>query len=252
MWRVWWWGRACSTIAAASVLILAACGSGGADDAVESVGVSSVDVAGGRLNALPSGPLFMRINHFTQAAAAQIGSKKHQPGFVYQIAGSQMMIIGADSATVSAGEGYFVPGIEHTHTNSGSTSNDWLFVALWPTDIRTQPNVSTAQVVFESEDIAPSTLQAGAYAETLQVVTIQPGGHTNVRKRSGLQVLFVLDGSLRARTDNATTVLGSNSGTYLAPNSRYQEIAADQKPVKLLDFIVTPVGQPFEQVAPAF
>lgn len=233
----------------AGVLLLAACGSSEArtNGASGSAGISSEDVAGGRLDALPSGPLFMRVNSFNQPADSEIGSKKHQPGFVYQIAGEQELGFANGSVKIVPGEGYFVQSIEHTHRNAGTSPNDWVFVALWPSEVRTQPNVSTAQVVYESEDISPTGLQTGPYAETLQVVTLQPNGHTGFRERSGLQTLFVLSGSLRVRTGATSMLLGPNSGTYLAPHTRYQELAVGNTPVKLLDFTVTPVGQPFEE-----
>ena len=189
----------------------------------------------------------MRVNSFSQPAGSQIGSRKHQPGFVYQIGGEQVVRFGSTSVSVVSGQGYFVQSIEHTHLNPGSSANSWVFVALWPSEVRTEPNVSTAKVVYESEDIPASGLQTGSYAETLQVVTVQPNGHTEVRDRSGLQILFVLSGTLRLRTHSTSELLGPESGTYLAPHSHYQELGTGNAAVKLLDFTVTPQGQPFEE-----
>jgi quercetin dioxygenase-like cupin family protein len=245
-------GKGRSALVLAGVLVVAGCSSGRPVQPVAAVGVRTDDLAGGRLDSLPTGPLFMRVQSFAQPAGSDFGSRTHQPGFEYQIGGSQLLEInGGPTITIQAGQSYFQPSVAHTHRNPGPDANSWLFCALWPSSVRTAPQVTpSAKVAYESEDISPAGLPSGPYAENLQLVHLDTGGHTAPHRRSGLQTLFVLSGQLRVETRSGSSVLRPFDGTYLAPGTTLEVVSAGQGPSEALVFTVTPVGEPFEVSLP--
>jgi len=97
------------------------------------------------------------------------------------------------------GEAFFQPSLFHTHANPSTTKpNRWYFIALWPTAERRAPLVSSAaNVIYESPDLDPSTMPPGPRIETLRLVTLQPNGRSAAHRFSGLELLFVLEGTIR-------------------------------------------------------
>jgi quercetin dioxygenase-like cupin family protein len=215
---------------------------------IAATGARTEDLSGGRLDALPSGPLFIRVQHFAQAPETEFGSRSHQPGFEYQVDGTQLLEIqGGPTISIRPGESYFQPSIGHTHRNPGPGTNSWYFLALWPSSARQAPQVTpSAKVVYETEDLSPAGLPAGPYVETLQLVTVAPGGHTTVHERSGMQILFIFSGSIRLQTAHGSSVLGAGDGAYMPLDSREEEVNAGGGEARYLDFTATPTGRPFE------
>lgn len=242
-------GRPGRVLLGVLVLLVSGCGAGGASGSGRTstaLGTHVEDLAGGRLAALPSGTLFMRVIRFVQPPHSSFRSKKHQPGFVFQDQGRQVLALaGGPTVTIRAGEAYFHQSVPHTHTNPTPGTSSWLFVAMWPSAARAQPNVNPlADVVYDSPDLTPVPA-TGAYSESLQLVSVDRGGHTATTQRSGMQLLYVLSGRLTVSVAGQTRVLEPGSGTYVAPRGKVQLRAAGG-PVRCLDFTVTPVGQPFE------
>jgi mannose-6-phosphate isomerase-like protein (cupin superfamily) len=234
-------------VVCACIVLLTSCASGAATPvSTRAVGAHVDDLAGGRLDALPSGTLFVRVIRFVQPPRSRFASKKHQPGFVYQVSGDQVLALaGGPTVRLAPGQAYYHLSVAHTHINPGAGASFWLFLALWPSAARAQPNVNPlAQISYDTRDLTPRPA-TGPYSESLQLVSIDTAGHTASTERTGMQVLYGLSGRLRLRVGHRTRTLGPGSGTYVAPRTALQ-VFATGGPAELLDFTVTPVGQPFE------
>ncbi len=228
--------------------LLAACGGPSAPGpASQARGYSYEELAAGRVDALPSGPQFIRINSFMQAPGSSFPSKTHQPGIVYQLEGVQRYQPVVGPATdIHAGEAHFQRTEAHTHINIGTDENHWYQFALWPSAARTQPLSVPSMVVYETEDIPPSQLAAPTI-ETLRLVTLQANGHTALHSHGGLEVIFVLDGTLSVAIDGQTsTTVSAMQGVLEPPATMVQETNTGSGSLRYLAFFVTPVGVPFE------
>ncbi|HET7380672.1 MAG TPA: cupin domain-containing protein, partial [Gaiellales bacterium] len=211
-------------------------------------------LAGGVVDALPSGNLFLRVIGFYQHPMAAFPSHKHTPGFVYVAAGVQRLHSqGEPPRLIEPGEAVFQPSVFHTHANPSATRpNRWYFIALWPTAERHAPLVSSAaRVVYESADLDASTLPPGSRVETLRLVTLQPNGRSAAHRFSGLELLFMLDGTIRLDVaGQPPTNLSAGQAQYLPPGTAEQEFGAGARVARYLAFIVTPVQAPFEIAVP--
>jgi quercetin dioxygenase-like cupin family protein len=207
-------------------------------------------LAGGEVAALPSGNLFVRVIGFAQGPMTEFPSHKHTPGFVYVAAGVQrIQSPPAPPRIILPGEAIFQPSVFHTHANPSPTRpNRWYFIALWPTAERRAPLVSSAaNVIYESPDLDPSTMPPGPRIETLRLVTLQPDGRSSAHRFSGLELFFVLDGTIRLDVaGQPPTILSAGHGQYLPPGTDEQEFNAGADVASYLAFIVTPVQAPFE------
>ena len=246
--------RTAATLGVVGGVLLTSCGSppagatGGASP--QARGYKYDELAAGRVDALPTGPQFVRINLFTQAPGSSFPSKTHQPGILYMLEGVQRYqpVIGT-AVDIHAGEGHFQRTEAHTHINIGTTANRWYQLALWPSAARSQPLSVPTMVVYETEDIAASEL-AAPDIETLRLVTIQANGHTALHSHGGLEAVFVLDGTLRVTVAGQTPVtVGALQGTFEPRATMVQETNAGGGAVRYLAFFVTPVGEPFETEA---
>jgi quercetin dioxygenase-like cupin family protein len=207
-------------------------------------------LAGGEVAALPSGNLFVRVIGFSQRPMAVFPSHKHTPGFVYVAAGVQRLDSPpAPPRIIRPGQAVFQPSVFHTHANPSTTRpNRWYFIALWPTAERRAPLVSSAaNVIYESPDLDPATMPPGPRIETLRLVTLQPNGRSAAHRFSGLELLFVLEGTIRLDVaGQPPTELSAGQGQYLPPGTDEQEFNAGAGVAGYLAFIVTPVQAPFE------
>jgi quercetin dioxygenase-like cupin family protein len=207
-------------------------------------------VAGGQVAALPSGNLFVRVIGFSQGPGTAFHSHKHTPGFVYVAAGVQRLDSPpAPARIIRPGEAVFQPSVFHTHANPSTTRpNRWYFIALWPTAERRAPLVSsTATVIYESPDLDASTMPPGPRIETLRLVTLQPNGRSAAHRFSGLELLFILEGTIRLDVaGQQPTNLSAGQGQYLPPGTAEQQLNASAGVAGYLTFIVTPVQAPFE------
>ena len=169
------------------VLLLCGCAASGTNGSGTASGASASarrTYIAGRLDALTSGRLFLRVIRFGQPPQSTFGSKKHQPGFIYQVSGHQVLALtGGPQVTLTSGEAYFHLSVPHTHLNPGPDPNSWLFLALWPSAARGQPNVNPlAYNSYDGPDFTPAPA-AGPFSESLQLVSMEAGAIP--RRRSG-------------------------------------------------------------------
>ena len=234
-------------------MAVVACGdttaaTGTPNPAVSARQMTSDELAAGQLGSLPTGSQFARVVVFHQSPHQSVPSKKHQAGIVYVATGLQLLsYAGGQSVDISAGMAVYLKSVEHSHTTLGPTDSTWYFIALWPSVQRSNQLVGGAQIAFETTDIPSSSLPAGSYIETLRRVTLQAGGRSAAHRFGGLEVVFVLDGTLTVTVAGHSPVqLNAGEGTSVARATATQELAGASSKVVYLAFFVTPDGVPFE------
>lgn len=243
--------RIVAVVGAVVGVVLTSCGSAGTSTqggtSQQAQGYSYEELAAGRVDALPTGPQFVRINLFIQPPGSSFPSKTHQPGMVYMVDGVQRYQPGTGTAVdLHAGDGQFTRTEAHMHINMGTTANRWYNLALWQSATRSQPLTVPTTVVYETEDIAADQLSAPDI-ETLRRVTISPNGHSSLHSHGGLEAVFVLEGTLSvAVSGQAPVTVGALQGAFEPRATMVQETNAGSGPVTYLAFFVTPVGAPFE------
>jgi len=239
----------------ALVLLLGACGTSSqsvprstpTSNPAKAQGNTDQTLATGKLASLPAGVLYSNVVDVPQAGGNNI-THQHVAGFVYVVSGTQVMAIhGGPTLTLQPGEAGFVgAGILHSHINPGSTSSEWYFISVRPTSARKAPPFAPGvHALYATVDLP--TMPSGAYDETLRLVTLQSGGRGPAHKDSGLEMLFVLAGSISVHMAGQTPVtLTQGQGTYSLPGTATQEINAGSDTACYLAFDAGPDGQPFQ------
>lgn len=208
-----------------------------------------ISLAAGKVDSLPTGPVYIRFIRFPQPAGNLIPSSQHQPGFVYVESGvHRLTLAGQSPIDITAGQAKFHQSVTHTHFNPGPGPSVWYFIALWPSAARSVPLVSRiAQPVFESSDFAAGVLPGGSYSQVLRRVDLQPNGATEAHEFGGLSAFFVLSGSVTIRANHqAPTTLASGHGAAFLPGVGLQELNTGSSSAALLEFLTTPDGSEFE------
>jgi hypothetical protein len=218
------------------------------DPAALAQGVSVETVCVGKLDALPSGTVFVRIQAFVQPANSSFHSRSHVAACHYIASGVEEVIYQDGSAiNLVAGQGFFQVSQAHTHANPGTVANHWYVLAVWPSSARGLPPVnSLAQLLYDSEDLSARSLPPGAYVETLQLVRLAGHGHTAAERHTGVAAIIVLSGRAEVHEAGGSIVtIGSDNGTRILPGAAGQVYDAGVEPVTYLVLFVTQVGRPF-------
>ena len=239
--------------AAMAAWLLTACGAASApppDAAAMAAGYSVKKLAGGKLPSLLTGPLFIRVTLFAQAAGHSFASQTHVAGFDYVASGVQRLDIdGRAPIQIAAGESVFQPSIAHTHSNPGTSPNRWYFIALWSEEDRgktfVDPTVTT--VVYETPDLPTDALPQGSYVQTLRLVDLQPGGRGAAHRYGGVQAQFVLEGSISVHVAGQRPVrLDAGEGAYHLAGAELQEHNAGTGRARFLELLTTEEGSPLQ------
>jgi hypothetical protein len=203
----------------------------------------------GKLNSLPTGPIYIRMIRFAQPVGYVIHSKQHVPSVVYVETGVHRLILdGQPPLDLMAGQAKFHQSVTHTHLNPGPLPSVWYSIALWPNSARGQPLVDKiARAAFESDDIVRDSLPQVAYSQVLRQVTLANLGISGAHKFGGLSAFYVLAGSVTIRSAHRPSVtLGVGQGIAFLPDVSLQEVNAGQGQAMFLEFITTPDGKDFE------
>ena len=212
-------------------------------------GAEVVSLDAGKLESLPTGPVFIRFLRFPQPAGYLIHSGQHQPGFVYVESGvHRLTLAGQAPIDITAGQAKFHQNVTHTHFNPGPGPSVWYFIALWPSVARSQALVDPiTQMAFESADFASGVLPAGSYSQVLRRVDLEPNGQTEAHEFGGLSGFFVLAGSVTIRAAHQVPeTLAAGQGTAFSPDVGLQELNSGSSSAALLEFLTTPDGSEFE------
>ena len=203
----------------------------------------------GKLNSLPTGPVYIRMIRFAQEPGYVINSKQHVPSFVYVESGTHRLVLnGQTPLDLSAGQATFHQSVSHTHLNPGSGPSVWYSIALWPSSARGNALVDPiARAAFESDDVAPDTLPQGAYSQVLRQVTLANAGTSGAHRFGGLSAFYVLSGSVTIKSAHRPPVtLNAGQGIALLPGVAVQETNAGPGQSVYLEFITTADGKEFE------
>lgn len=212
-------------------------------------GAEVLSLAAGKVESLPTGPVYIRFLRFPQPAGYLIHSKQHQPGFIYVESGVHRLTLeGQSPVDITAGQAKFHLSVTHTHFNPGPGPSVWYFIALWPSAARSQSAVDPiTQFPFESPDFAPGLLPDGGYSQVLRDVVLQPKGATEAHEFGGLSAFFVLAGTVTIRAEHRTpTTLAAGQGMAFPPGVGLQELNSGSSTAALLEFLTTPDGSEFE------
>jgi len=207
-------------------------------------------LATGQVDALPQGNLFANILSASQALGSSV-THKHVAAFVYEVKGTQVVQEqGGPKQTLNPGDAIFIKNdVTHTHTNPGQTANEWYLIALRPATTQTPtPTLPNEKTVYETPTLPTSVFSKGAYCENLLRTEVQSNGKTASQRHSGLEVLNVLDGSVKvdvAGQDPKTLKAGDS--TYILPNTPVQVSNAGSDVARFLSFNAWPQGQPFRE-----
>lgn len=204
----------------------------------------------GKLDSLPTGPVYIRMIRFAQPVGYVINSKQHVASVVFVETGEHRLILnGQPPLDLGAGQATFHQSVTHAHLNPGPLDPSvWYSIALWPSSARSTALVDPiARVAFESDDIVRETLPQVAYSQVLRQVTLANLGTTGSHQFGGLSAFYVLTGSVTIRSAHRYPVtLGVGQGVALLPDVALQETNTGPGQAVLLEFITTPVGKDFE------
>ncbi len=203
----------------------------------------------GKLDSLPTGPVYIRMIRFAQPAGKVIQSKQHVASVVYVETGVHRLILnGQPPIDLKAGQAVFHQSVAHTHLNPGPDPSVWYSIALWPSSARGQPLVDPiARAAFESDDIVRDALPQVAYSQVLRQVTLAKDGTSGAHRFGGLSAFYVLSGSVTIKSaHHALVALGVGQGAAFMPDLALQEINAGPGEAVYLEFITTAVGNEFD------
>jgi hypothetical protein len=212
-------------------------------------GAAATTLDAGKLDSLPTGPVYIRMIRFAQPAGYVINSKQHVPSVVYVETGVHRLILaGQPPLDLMAGQAKFHQSVTHTHLNPGPDLSVWYSIALWPSSARSQPLVDpVARAAFESDDIARELLPQVAYSQVLRQVTLAKLGTAGAHRFGGLSAFYVLTGSVTIKIAHQPSVtLSIGQGVAFLPDVALQEVNAGPGQAVFLEFLTTPVGRDFE------
>ena len=206
-------------------------------------------LAAGKLDALPTGPIYVRMIRFASPPGSIINSKQHVASFVYLETGvHRLTLAGQLPIDLVAGQATFHQSLVHTHFNPGPGPSVWYSIAVWPSSARSQPLVANvATPAFEGQDFDRAALPEGAYSEVLRQITLAKDGTAGAHQFGGLSAFYVLAGSLTIRSAHQPPVtLGAGQGVAFLPDVALQELNAGPDQAVYLEFLSTPVGRDFD------
>ena len=235
-------------------MAVVACGGASASGPTSGVpatssGMRFSELAAGELGSAPTAKQFLRVVKFVQAPGQSIASKKHQAGILYVQTGEQQLTYTDEGTSVDipAGTALFLQDVNHAHKPLPGALSTWYFIALWPDTAQSATLVAPSTLVFQSEDLPPTALPPGSYTDTLRNVSLQAGGRSAAHLFGGLEVVFVLDGTLRVDVAGKAPVqLPAGQATYVPAHTLTQEVAVGSQKVDYLAFFITQHGTAFE------
>lgn len=203
-------------------------------------------LAMGQMSSLPQGNMRANILSASQAAGSSV-THTHTGAFVYEVNGTQtVQEQGGTKQTLNPGDATFVNN-NVTHTNPGKTTNNWYLIALRPVTPQTpEATVPNQKMVYETPTLPTSVFSKGAYCENLLRTEQQANGRTASVRHSGLEVLHVLEGSVKVNVAGQDTkTLNAGDSTYILPNTPVQVSNAGSSVARFLSFNAWPQGQTF-------
>lgn len=126
---------------------------------------------------------------------------------------------------------------------SAAVTEKETFTASYQVPIDRQA-ADVVKALYVTPDLSP--LPAGAYGESLTLVTVQPGGRSAAHIHAGIEGVLVLDGKVLVRTaGHAPAELLKGQGFYILPQTPIQLINVGTTVARTLVYSISPEGAPF-------
>jgi len=180
----------------------------------------------------------------------------HAGGFIYAAAGQSILVVQeAQGIIMDQGQAAWAPeDIAHLHRSQTRTSSQAYGTSA--------PGVEIWSVLLERPSDARATgalamspplrgLLPGPYEARLVAETYEPSASTALRRRTGPELVYLLDGSWELVYDGVSFTLGTSDGYLADPGVPHQLRNTGSAPARLLSAQLVPEGQPAEEPAPA-
>lgn len=179
----------------------------------------------------------------------------HAGGFIYAADGQSTLVVEESQGIImEQGRAAWAPeDIAHLHRSqirsSGQTYGAsapgveiWTILLERPAEAR-QPGARAMSPPL-------SGLQSGPYEARLMAETYQPGASTALRRRTGPELAYLLDGSWELTYDGVPFPLGAGDGYLADPQVPHRLRNVGTATARLLSAQLIPEGRPAEEPAP--
>jgi quercetin dioxygenase-like cupin family protein len=179
----------------------------------------------------------------------------HAAGFVYAAVGRSYLVIDdAQGSLMEEGRAAWAPGgIGHLHTSPFRASNsgrseDAANLEIWTILLERENDARRPGAAATSPPLRG--LVPGAYEARLVAMTFQPGAATALRRRTGPELAYTLDGSWELEYAGVPLPLGADQGYLADPGVPHRLRNVGSAPARLLSAQLLPAGQPAEEPVP--
>jgi mannose-6-phosphate isomerase-like protein (cupin superfamily) len=124
---------------------------------------------------------------------------------------------------------------------AGATSNEWYFFSVRPDSQLSQPMLRPdGRVAFASRDLDP--VPVGPSTETLNAITISPGGRYDAPDVNGPETLIVVEGTATFHIGDETGQVRSGHGSLAQAGKTLAIVNPGSDTLQVLDFAVIPLS----------
>src|SRR3954447_1902439 len=182
-------------------------------------------------------------------------SDAHAGGFIYAAAGqSILVIVEAQGIVMEQGQAAWAPeDIAHLHRSQARISSQaygtsapgveiWTILLERPTEAKAPGALAMSPLL--------TGLQPGQHEARLVAETYQPGAASSMRKRTGPELAYLLDGTWELTYDGVPFSLNGGDGYLADPGVAHQLRNVGTSPGRLLSAQLIPDGHSAEEPAP--
>lgn len=180
----------------------------------------------------------------------------HAGGFVYEAMGRSVLVVeDTQGVILSEGTAAWAPeGIGHLHgspsgTASSGRSSGPAERELWTILLERENDVRRPGAALMSPPLVG--LLSGAYEARLVAATFQPGAAAGPRRRTGPELVCLLDGAWELEYDGVPFALAGGDGYLADPGVPHRLRNTGPQPARLLSAQLVPFGRPPDEPAPA-
>jgi quercetin dioxygenase-like cupin family protein len=179
----------------------------------------------------------------------------HAGGFIYAASGpTYLVIVDSQGKLMQQGQAAWAPeGLGHLHTTAFRASNTasaededgkevWTILLERDTEAR-RPGAAAISPPLRG-------LLPGPYEARLVAMTFLSGATTELRRRTGPELAYTLDGFWELEYDGVPFSLGTGQGYLADPGVAHRLRNIGSTPARLLSAQLVPEGQPAEETVP--
>ena len=179
----------------------------------------------------------------------------HAGGFIYAAAGQSILVVQeAQGIIMNEGQAAWAPeDIAHLHRSQARTSSQAYGtsapgVEIWTVLLERPPDARAPGALAMSPPLRG--IQPGPYEARLVAETYQPGASSALRRRTGPELAYPLDGTWELTYDGVSFPLSGGDGYLADPLVSHQLRNVGTGPGRLLSAQLVPEGQPAEEPVP--